>query len=1013
MVIVTMKRTQLGFTHLVGIVNCYERELNMNIRIKAFLGLFSLLVAISLPALAQESGWPRTLPVKEGSITVYPLQVESMTDDLVRFRAALAYRESDNAEPVFGAGWFVSKVEIDRTSSTVHPVNLMVSDTRFPAGTEDVKQDLTAVFAQKSQNWDLDFPLEDLVSSLEMAEQEAKSVQDLNTAPPTIIYKDNPALLISFDGEPVLRKIENSEYQAVINTSYPLIYNGNAYYLGAADDVWYRADNVKGPYRFVTTAPAEIVSMVDAAREGEAETEPAEKVTAANAPEIVVATTPTELIVTEGPAAFVPLVDDLLVLNNTTDDVFMHISTQQYYVVLAGRWYHSGSLNGPWTYRASDELPPAFASIPEQSDQADSRVYVAGTEEARDAVLDAQIPQTAAVERGTVDLDVSYDGEPQFEPVEGAQDLAYANNTGSTVLQSDREYYLVEDGVWYVSSQPNGPWEVSAYRPAQVASISPQSPVYNVKYVYIYDSTPDVVYVGYTPGYTGSYVYQSTIVYGTGFYYQPWVTPYYYYPRYSTWGFNVNYNSWSGWSFGLSWGWGPFYAGWYSGGYWHHGRPWYNRRYSCWGPRGYRPRPAHYGRYAKGRGGYDRGGYGQGGRGGQGRGGRGQGGYDDYALGGKGSGPGHSKNHVKNGYARNNNLYRDGAQRAKVADVSGYGRGGEKQNRLARKDGAQVKNGRSNKALVTKSELRVKAQTKDSKYNGLKNSGLNNNLLAKNTVSGKGKTAVSRSRGSWEKVPATNEVRRAIAKPARSGKKPAASGAARAGGTTRQKSSWDKTSKTVVKQGNISAARAPARATQDKAVKRSSSAAKAQKNGTRKASVSSAKTTQVKPGTRSRKSVPASEVSRRQVKASGSPQRKTNGVTSQRQQPKVSTPQKQQARVQRQQPKVSTPQKQQPRVQRQQPKVSTAQRQQPRVQRQQPKVNTPQRQQARVSAPRRQQPKVSMPAQPKVRASAPSNSKARQSAPSSRQHHRSASSAGNGRSSSNRSSAKRGRGKSN
>ncbi len=88
----------------------------------------------------------------------------------------------------------------------VHPLNLVVSDTRFPAGTEDVKQELTAVFVQQSPGWNLDFPLAELVSSLETAEQEAKSVQNLNTAPPTIIYKDHPALLVSFDGEPVLRK---------------------------------------------------------------------------------------------------------------------------------------------------------------------------------------------------------------------------------------------------------------------------------------------------------------------------------------------------------------------------------------------------------------------------------------------------------------------------------------------------------------------------------------------------------------------------------------------------------------------------------------------------------------------------------------------------------------------------------------------------------------------------------------------------------------------------------------
>jgi hypothetical protein len=230
---------------------------------------------------------------------------------------------------------------------------------------------------------------------------------------------------------------------------------------------------------------------------------------------------------------------------------------------------------------------------------------VAGTPEAEEAVLDAQLPQTAAVERGPVDIEVEYDGEPDFEPVDGTDELRYAANSGATVLQSDRRYYLVEDGVWYVSDTPNGPWQVSAYRPAAVNAIAPTSPVYNVRYVYIYDRTPSMVYVGYTPGYLGSYVYYNTVVYGTGWYYRPWVSPYYYYPRPSTWGYHVGYNPWSGWSYGLSWNWGwfggsyaswsPYYASYYSGGYWHHDHYWHHRHYSYWGPRGYRPRPPrHY-----------------------------------------------------------------------------------------------------------------------------------------------------------------------------------------------------------------------------------------------------------------------------------------------------------------------------------------------------------------------------------------------------------------------------------
>ncbi len=415
-----------------------------------------LLMLVSLPAsLAQDSDWPRTLPLEQGMVTIYQLQVDEMNDDIIRFRAALAYRATADAEPVFGAGWFESRVEIDRASRIVHPTDLKVTETRFPAGTDDVQSELSAALAQESPAWNLDFSLDELEASLKTAQAESRAAENLNTAPPRIVYRDHPALLISMDGEPVLREIENSSLKAVINTPYPLISNGRHYYLNVAKGVWYRADQATGPYRFEANPPAEISAMVDAQEATAAVDPPLEPITAANAPEIVVSTEPAELIVTEGPAAFVPLVDDLLVLQNSDDDVFMHVSSQKFYIVLAGRWYQASSLNGPWAYQPADDLPPAFANIPLDSDQADSRVYVAGTQEARDAVLDAQVPETAAVERGEVDIEVEYDGEPVLKPVDGA-DLVYIENTGSTVLQSDGLYYLVEDGVWYVSTTPNG-----------------------------------------------------------------------------------------------------------------------------------------------------------------------------------------------------------------------------------------------------------------------------------------------------------------------------------------------------------------------------------------------------------------------------------------------------------------------------------------------------------------------------------------------------------------------------
>ena len=65
---------------------------------RSLLSVFcALLMLVSLPVvLAQESGWPRTLPLEQGTVTIYSLQVDEMNDDIIHFRAALAYRADKN-----------------------------------------------------------------------------------------------------------------------------------------------------------------------------------------------------------------------------------------------------------------------------------------------------------------------------------------------------------------------------------------------------------------------------------------------------------------------------------------------------------------------------------------------------------------------------------------------------------------------------------------------------------------------------------------------------------------------------------------------------------------------------------------------------------------------------------------------------------------------------------------------------------------------------------------------------
>src|SRR5262249_55480447 len=147
----------------------------------------------------------------------------------------------------------------------------------------------------------------------------------------------------------------------------------------------------------------------------------------------------------------------------------------------------------------------------------------------KEALIANDIPQTATISRNTATLTVSYDGQPQFKPIESTT-LRYAVNTATPVIAvSATSYYAVVNGVWFVASSATGPWAVATSVPAVIYTVPPGSPVHNVTYVKVYGSTPETVYVGYTPGYYGTVVSSSNVVvYGTGWYYPPYIGSYWY-----------------------------------------------------------------------------------------------------------------------------------------------------------------------------------------------------------------------------------------------------------------------------------------------------------------------------------------------------------------------------------------------------------------------------------------------------------------------------------------------------
>jgi hypothetical protein len=348
-----------------------------------------------------------------------------------------------------------------------------------------------------------------------------------------------------------------------------------------------------GPWQYAGSPSAAVKEFIEknpapppAAAEGAGTPAAAAAEKSATPPRILVATEPTELFVFDGAPNYSPVGEagDLLYADNTDGKVLLHVPTNESYVLVSGRWYKARSLEGPWAFVRPDQLPPAFAKIPQDGLAGDVRPFVPGTPEAADALADTQIPQTSAVKRDQT-LEVTYDGEPKFKAIEGTG-MAYATNSAFSVVLDQGRYWACHQAVWYVAPGPKGPWSVSDKRPPSIDQVPPSVPVYNTRYVYVYQSTPQVVYVGYLPGYVGVYPYYGTVVYGTGYSYRPYIGPVYYYPYPATYGVHMTYNPWTGWGVGVSYG-TPFVSvGIHFGGY---GYPHGHYHGGYYGPGGYRP----------------------------------------------------------------------------------------------------------------------------------------------------------------------------------------------------------------------------------------------------------------------------------------------------------------------------------------------------------------------------------------------------------------------------------------
>ena len=626
--------------------------------------LFSLLLIVfhlgNYMVKAQEDEpeltWPKELVTSNKSvITLYQPQLESFEGNILEGRMAVTVKLAKK-DLIFGALWFKATMSTDKENRTVLLEKMQILKTYFPDIVDKKMGDeFSKLLATEIESWDMEMSLDRLTASLKDIENLKQLSDKINNAPPKIYFRTKPAALVMIDGDPIVKKDDKSGLEYVVNTNFFIVKESkkDTYYIKGGS-FWYASNDILTGWKETKKVPSTINKFAKDNLKSTKDDSASKKNT--EAPELIIETKPSELIIVDGEPDYKPIEgSNLLYIANSENDILMDIGSQYHYILIAGRWYYSKSLeDGDWKFREPGDLPKDFEKIPADSEMETVRASIPGTPEAQTALLEQSIPQTATIDRKTAKVEVKYDGDPEFEKIKDT-DMSYAKNTDKTVLLIDRMYYCVDDAVWFYSDKATGPWTVSDKKPDGLDEIPPESPVYNVKYTYVYDSTPEEVQVGYLPGYTNSYVYGGTVVYGTGYYYNPWYRNYYY-PRPLTWGFGVHWSPYGGWgfSFGIGLGW----MGW---GFHPYGR-------GMWGAAGYRMGYRH---------GYNQGrnnGYHNGGRNGNGPGGRN--GINQGNLAGNGS----KRN--KNIYSNRNSGVKDTRNNRATKNVNNKSRTSGKANNM-------------------------------------------------------------------------------------------------------------------------------------------------------------------------------------------------------------------------------------------------------------------------------------------------------------------------------------------
>ena len=501
-----------------------------------------------------DGGWPRAYATASaGRVVLYQPQIASWVDQKhVTAYMAVSYTASGADKPALGTFKLEADTSVALAERLVSFTDFVIAEANFSTLPKDQVKTVVAEITQAVPRQDRVIALDRVLANIDTSQIVPKNIEGVKADPPVIFFSSKPAVLVVFDGEPIWSQIDGNDLKFAVNTNWDLFEHAvtKTFYL-RIDNSWMKASAVAGPWTPAGKLPDSFAKLPADENWKEVKAAlPGQPIAAGKASNVFVSLKPAEMILLKGEPSYLTVNGtSLLWVNNTESDVFRAGKGGLIYYLVAGRWFSAPEFSGPWTF-ASPALPADFKKIPEEHPRSRVLASVPGTSKAAEAVLLASVPQTATVSRKDIKApDVVYQGAPQFEPIEKTT-VARAVNTDKDIIKVGDLYYMCFQGVWFMAKSASGPWEVTSEVPKAIYEIPVSSPASSVTYVTVQSSTPDTVSYEATAAYMGAMVAFGCVVWGSGYYYPPYV--YYgglypvYYGHYPTYGWGASYNPWTG-----------------------------------------------------------------------------------------------------------------------------------------------------------------------------------------------------------------------------------------------------------------------------------------------------------------------------------------------------------------------------------------------------------------------------------------------------------------------------------